>query len=245
MNDSKRLSARQASWRDADRLMLGAIALQAIVAVILGQQWGQNGLAWGLSLPLLLLAGAAHALACGTALAAHTMAVVTMAMVALHIQLARGMLEYHFGVFVALAFLIAYRHWAPIVTGAAVIAIHHIAFDRLQAGGIGVYCVTEPDFGRVLIHAGYVVVQTGFELVLAHAMHKRAVEQAELVNLVELLTADERIHLNTGSHKVSLGTSLRLQEALERIHQVVRQVQQSAQSIGTASTEIAAGNQDL
>ena len=242
---AERTSAKRVSWRDADRLMLIAIGLQMLVAIALGMQWGNSGLAWGIGLPLLLAATAAYAIAGGSALSAHTMAVVLMAMVALHIQLARGTLEYHFGVFVALAFLMAYRNWAPIVTGAAVIAVHHIAFDRMQFAGLGVYCVTEPDLGRVLIHAGYVVVQTGFEVLLANGMHKRAIEQAELVDLVEQLTANDQIHLNTSHKKVSLGTSLRLQQALDRIHGVVRQVQTSAQSIGTASAEIAAGNQDL
>ena len=238
-------SAKAASWRAADRMMLAAIGLQAILAVVLGFQWGQSYLAWGASLGLLLLAGTTHALAGGTALSAHMMAVVTMAMVALNIQIAQGMLEYHFGVFVSLAFLLAYRHWAPIVTGAVVIAVHHVAFDRLQLAGAGVFCVTEPDLGRVMIHAAYVVVQTGFEVMLANTMHRRAVEQGELVGLVRQLTADDQIHLATQHHKFTQDTSMRLQDALERIQATVRQVQQAAQSIGTASAEIASGNQDL
>ena len=243
--DSNRISAKERSWRDADRLLLAAISLQALVALALGWHWGQLSLALPLALLLLGLAFGAHMVAGGQALSAHVQAVVVMAMVALHIQLAAGMLELHFGVFVSLAFLMAYRNWAPILTGAAVIAVHHVLFDRLQAAGMGVFCVTEADFGRVMIHAGYVVVQTGFELLLVNHMHRRAVEQAELEGLVEMLTADDRIHLSTERQRVSLGTSLKLQQALDRIHDVVRQVQQAAQNIGTASAEIAAGNQDL
>jgi methyl-accepting chemotaxis protein len=138
-----RVSAKERSWRDADRLLLAAISLQALVALALGWHWGQLGLALPGALLLLGLAFAAHLVAGGRALSAHVQAVVVMAMVALHIQLARGMLELHFGVFVALAFLMAYRNWAPIVTGAAVIAVHHVLFDRLQAAGLGVFCVSD------------------------------------------------------------------------------------------------------
>ncbi len=238
-------SSRQIAWLKADRLMLVAIGLQALLALVLGWQWGQNGLAWGIGLPLLLLAGGLYGMAGGTAVSAHGMAFVTMAMVALHIQLGKGMLEYHFGVFTSLAFLLVYRNWAPIVTGAAVIAVHHILFDRLQLAGMGTFCLTEPDFGRVLIHAGYVVVQTAFEVLIAIEMHKRAVEQSELIRMVEGMEDQGRINLNTGSLRASIGTAAQLQQAMARIASAVSQVQVAAQSIGTASAEIASGNQDL
>ncbi|UDF37141.1 UNVERIFIED_ORG: methyl-accepting chemotaxis protein [Shinella sp. XGS7] len=248
LSPSSRPSAREQSWREADRLLLVWIALQAVIAIILGHYMDSPGLAWGLALPLLLLALAGHAVAGGQALSAHLMAVVVMAMVALHIQLARGLQEFHFGVFVSLAFLVAYRHWAPILTGAVVIAVHHVLFDRLQAAGVGVYCISEANFPRVLIHAGYVVVQTAFQVLVAVRMHQRAREQAELVDLVEQLTADEYIHLKPegGSGRgATVGVSLRLQQALLRIREAVQQVQGAAQSISSASAEIAAGNQDL
>ncbi|MFN3860444.1 MAG: hypothetical protein ACK4R2_03120 [Roseateles sp.] len=191
------ISARQASWRDADRLMLAGLAVHALIALALGSYFGGLGLAVGVSVVVVGAAVAAHLTAGGTALSAHAMAVASMAMVALQIQLARGMLEFHFGVFVTLAFLLTYRHWAPIVTGAVVIAVHHIVFDRLQAGGVGVYCLSEPGLPRVLIHAGYVAGQTAFELLMAQQMRRRAMEQSALVNLVEHLTAHERINLDT------------------------------------------------
>ena len=61
------------------------------------------------------------------------------ASVALHIQLGRGTLEFHFGVFVTLDLLLVYRDWRPILAGAAFFAMHQVLFDRLQAAGVGVY----------------------------------------------------------------------------------------------------------
>lgn len=39
--------------------------------------------------------------------------------VMLQIHAAAGRIEYHFGVFVLLAFMLAYRHWLPLVVTAA------------------------------------------------------------------------------------------------------------------------------
>jgi methyl-accepting chemotaxis protein len=237
---------RETAWREADRLMLCVLVVQAVVAIAIGLQWGDSPLALGVSLPILAVAVLVQARMGGSTFCAHTMAVATMLMVALHIQLARGTLEYHFGVFVSLAFLLVYRHWGPIVTGAAVIAVHHILFDRLQFSGMDVYCLTEPNFNRVLLHAGYVIAQTAFQVLIAIRMQQRAVEQVELVGLVEQLTADDQIHLDTSGKRFAAGTtSARLKEALDRMHGAVREVQAATHSITQTSVEIASGNLDL
>ncbi len=243
--EAEQLSARQQSWREADRLILMTLGLHVLLALVLGWYWNSIGLALGVSLVLAALAGGAYLMAGGSALSAHTMALTSMGMVALQIQLAQGMIEFHFGVFVTLAFLLVYRHWAPIITGALAIAVHHVVFDRLQLGGAGVYCLTEPGFSRVMVHAGYVVVQAAFEVLMAVLMYRRAVEQVELESLVKRLTAHERINLDSSGLRSQHGTVALLQSAIDRIHSVVRQVQQAAQNIGGASAEIAAGNQDL
>lgn len=245
VNTNLEVSGRQQSWRQADKLLLAFVGAQALLALALGVQWGNVGLALGLSVVLVLAAVGLVTLAGGTLLAASGMAAVLMSMTALHIQLARGMLEYHFGVFLVLALLLVYRHWIPIVVGAAVIAVHHVLFDRLQLAGVGVFCLTEPDFGRILVHAGYVVVQTGFEIFIAIEMHKRAVEQNELIKMVEGMDGKGYINLAIAPSKVSIGTAAQLRQALERIGTAIGQVQQAAQSIGLASAEIASGNQDL
>ncbi len=242
----RKTSWRETAWREADRIMVGAIVLQVLVAIAIGLQWGDTGLALGVALPVLVLVLLVQARFGGSTFCAHTMAVATMVMVALHIQLARGMLEYHFGVFVSLAFLLVYRHWAPIVTGAAVIAVHHVLFDRLQFSGMGVYCLTEPSFSRVLVHAGYVIVQTAFQVLIAVRMQQRAVEQVQLVDLVEQLTADEHIHLDTSGRNFAAGTtSARLKDALTRINGAVHEVQAATRTINQTSAEIASGNLDL
>jgi methyl-accepting chemotaxis protein len=89
-------------------------------------------------------------------------ACAAMIFAALLIHQTRGVIESHFGIFVLLAFLVLYCDWRPLVAAAALIAVHHLSFAWLQATGAGVYVFPEFDgVGRVLVHAAYVVVETG------------------------------------------------------------------------------------
>jgi len=242
---SLEMGARQKSWRGADRMMLASLALGFVVALAIGAAYGGVGAAFGIGGVLLALGIGAHVMAGGTMFSACAQAVAAMGMVALHIQLGRGDIEFHFGVFVTLAFLLCYRNWVPIVAGAAAIALHHVLFDRLQFAGLPVYCLTAPSFADVLVHAAYVVVQSGFEIMIAVQMHRRAIEEGELVALVEHLTHDGRIRLDTADKRATFDISRRLQAAITQMAGVVREVRDSSQGIGGASSEIAAGNQDL
>ncbi|PZP35155.1 MAG: chemotaxis protein [Roseateles depolymerans] len=237
-------SGQQQVWRQASLLLLVCQGLYLLLSLGLGLYFGGLGLALGLGLLLMGLSLMVHRLWGDGLFGANLMAALAMAMVALHIQLARGLIELHFGVFVTLAFLLVYRHWAPIVSGALAIAIHHVLFDRLQAGGMGVYCLSEPGFLRVMLHAGYVVAQTAMECLIALEMYKRMHEQLGLVGLVEHVADEGQIRLDTADQHTT-GMAARLQQVLERIHGVVHQVKQAAISIDGASAEIAAGNQDL
>jgi methyl-accepting chemotaxis protein len=194
---------------------------------------------------LLLAAAAVFALARGSLFAKLVMPVLAMAMVALHIQLGRGTLEFHFGVFVTLGIQLVYRDWKPLVVGAAAIAVHHVVFDRLQAAGLGFYCTPEPDFFKILMHAGYVVVQTGLEIWLALLMARGERQGRELHELVSAIEREGRIALDLRQHDATTPAALALRSVIDRIDEAVVAVQATAVSCNTASREIAAGNQDM
>ena len=158
-----------------DKVMLAAIALSAAAAVLIGFLYYEPTLAIVGALVFLGLGAAAYALGRGTLGSRLTLALALVSLVALQIQLAHGELEYHFGVFVTLALLLVYLDWRPIVFAAGLFAVHHVLFDRLQAAGLGFYCTTEANFWRVMLHAAYVVIQTGLEVVLAVGMEVTAV----------------------------------------------------------------------
>ncbi len=237
--------SRSSSALRADRLMLIVMGGESLIALALASYFGDFALAAGGSMLIGLAAAAAYFLAGGTTASALALAVSAMSMVGLHVQLARGLTEMHFGVFVVLAILLVYRDWKPIVAAAGTIAVHHIVFDRLQAQGVGVYCLTQPSLAIVLIHAGFVVVQSAFEIMIAHRMRQDSQVGEEVTRLVQRLTADGQVDLHLDSEPVHTDLGQRFKSAIGRIAQVVHDVQMAVGGITTASHEIASGNQDL
>jgi methyl-accepting chemotaxis protein len=235
----------QALRRQADTWMIGALALGCLAAAVLGLVQGSAGLALAVASALLAAGLLLYATARGTLLARCSFPVLLMAAVALQIQLGMGRIEYHFGVFVTLAFLLLYRDWKPLAIGAGAIALHHVAFDRLQALGFPVYCTTEPDFAIVLLHAGYVVVQTGFEIVIGERMRRDAVQGHELLQLVSRLDRGDRLALDGVAIEARSPAARLLQSALQRIAGAIGHVDHASGTIGTAALEIASGQQDL
>ena len=168
-----------------DHAILAVAVLYGLIALWIGSEFGQLGTAAGVSAVLLGLGAGAFLIAPNSLLSRCVLAAVTMCFVALHIQLALGMTEFHFGVFVTLAVLLTYRDWRPILLAAGLIAVHHVVFDRMQMAGAGVYCLPQANFPKVLIHAGYVVLQTLVEIPVAVRMAKAAIQRGADLSLSE------------------------------------------------------------
>ncbi|WP_349656771.1 methyl-accepting chemotaxis protein [Xanthomonas sp. 10-10] len=158
----------------ADRLFLWLAVLQSAGSLALAWSQGQWTTFLAVTLPsLMLMAWQVHANP-GTRLTRITNALVLMALVAATIQQAHGLVEMHFGVFVILALLLYYRDWLPVVVAAGAIAVHHLAFYWLQARGMPVQAFTAGSgFGIVLLHAGYVIVETAFVCVMAIQLRRQ------------------------------------------------------------------------
>ena len=74
----------------------------------------------------------------GTPLFSVIAAVMFMTFSAIMIQTQLGRIEMHFHIFSALALLLIYKHWLPIVAAALTIAIHHLALTALQLSGASI-----------------------------------------------------------------------------------------------------------
>src|SRR5919108_655912 len=89
----------------------------------------------------------------GAASTQFAMAAGLMTYSALLIHQTQGLIEMHFHIFAALAFLIAYCDWRVPVVAAAVVAVHHVAFYFMQHAGVGAYVVNHNHgFLIVLVH---------------------------------------------------------------------------------------------
>ena len=203
---------------------------------------------------VLGIGGVLMALAVGAALTSQgrlgsrvALPTLGMAMVALLIHAARGQTEAHFTVFAFLAVTMVYRHWLPIVIGAAAIAVHHLSFNYMQQWGWGPVCFTEPHLGTVIEHALFVVAEAGILILLAQRARADFRTAERLVEITEMLL-DQSGHIDLAvAHRAPASdpTTARLIEALQRIEQSIRQVRSSAVQVDSASREIASGNTDL
>jgi methyl-accepting chemotaxis protein len=163
-------------------------------------------------------------------------------MVALHIQLGRGTVEFHFGVF---ALLLVYANWRPILLAAAFFAVHHVLFDRLQAFVFGVYCTAQPDFVKMPGHAGYVVAQTGADIFLAIVLRKTAVQGAELQALVARLARDDKVAMNFAGMETESQEGKLLQQAVSKLNAAMSEVTDATLDIQGSVSDLGAGNPEL
>jgi methyl-accepting chemotaxis protein len=226
---------------------LAAAWISCAVAIALGAQSDNVllGLFGG-----LLFAGVLSAAAWAMPAARFTGALsgfVLMSLVGLHIHLARGATEIHFGVFALLAALVVYRDWLPILVGAVTIALHHAGFLWMQQSGWGVYCFTQPTVMELMKHASYVVVESGLLIFLADQMHRDERRFLDVETVVDAVTLDgEHVDLNrVPLLQVRASQARKLQDLLGRIQALIAQLHQSIGSITVATREIATGNQDL
>jgi methyl-accepting chemotaxis protein len=237
--------SRQSIAASGDSVLLSTLLLSTLAAAAIGASYGGLATAALVSALLLGLGAALFLLARGTLASRLVLSLACAGSVALHIHLGRGTLEFHFGVFVLLALVMVYRDWKPIVAVAAFFAVHHVLFERLQAGGMGVYCLPQPDFLMVVMHAGYVVVQTALEVVLTVKLGRLAQQGNELEGLLAATAGQGQLTLDVRHVQVQTAGAQRLRELLVRMHEALAQVRSSSDSIGTASLQIAQGNADL
>jgi len=97
--------------------------------------------------------------------------------------------------------------------------VEHLLADRLQAAGIGVFCMASPSILKVTMHALYVILQTSAEIYMAVWMN-RATSQGAVA-------------------------AASLSDTFQRLRRALVTTQESAVNIETASGEIASGNSDL
>lgn len=229
-----------------DRIILGIIAVAAVAAIAIGHGFVDSGLAWGVSLTLLAPALMVYASAKATMLSRMVLTAILCCFVMLHIQLARGTLELHFGVFVTLALLLVYLDWKPVVLAAALFATHHVLFDRLQAAGLGFYCLGAPNFSTIVVHAVYVVLQTVVEVLLVTQTRQIARAGEEMRDLVTVVDTPDGIALDL-AQTVTVRTPLAsvLQNVLGRMYAAMQAVQRAAAGMEQASRDLAHSTSNL
>lgn len=235
------------NYQQADRLMLGVLWTLFMMGLALSPLHDTLKWAIGFGLPTSLLATVCVWLHSGSRLTRYLISSVVMGLIALNIHQAAGMSELHFGIFVALAFLLCYRDWTVILIAAAVVAAHHLSFNLLQEWGYGVRCLVEPGFSRVVVHASYVIAESGVLCYLARLLHNEAVQSAELRLTVATLTGAgaDMIDIRSTAIKPKSESALLLHGVITSLHTAISNVRANIETVSVASQQIASGNSDL
>lgn len=166
-----------ATDRSRDRISLWILWGHAAAALAVVFLFGKHPL-WQALLGAALLSGAATAaypFLAGTRWYRLLTAALLMLYAALLIHLSGGLIEMHFQIFVALAFLIIYYDWLPIVLAAGLIAVHHVLFNAFWP-----YSVYKdgPSWTITFIHAFFVVLQTAVGILIAQRVRTSALAVA-------------------------------------------------------------------
>jgi methyl-accepting chemotaxis protein len=162
----------------ANRFFIAVFFWLFLFSIGLAPWHGTWGLVLLVGIPVALLPVLFILMSPGTLFTRMVVGAAAMIFCGLNIDQSHGMTELHFGVFVLLALLLVYQSWAPIVGAAAVIAVHHLLFNYLQAAHYPVWVFTAPDLTMVFVHAAYVVVETIAICYLAAVLSKNTLETA-------------------------------------------------------------------
>jgi methyl-accepting chemotaxis protein len=178
---------------------------------------------------------------CGTLLSRLVVASALMTYSALFIWQSAGMIEFHFHVFAALAFLLLYRDWRVPLWGAAVIGVHHAVFNVLQESGIADNAVFRAEQGLkiVAIHAGFVIFETAVLVYMSRMLADERRESQQILALAERLGAGDLRSARLPGQSYGAATEAML-HGIESVAALVAAVRGSVDSLAASSEEIAA-----
>lgn len=171
-------------YKQGDKIMLGVIWFLFVMSLGLANWYSTWSEALWIGLPAAVVPSILASMMPGKLITRLAVAASFMIFSALHIHQAHGMIEIHFGIFVLLAFLLTYRDWMPVITAAAVIAVHHLSFNFLQESGYQVYVFSSTTgLGIVILHAAYVVFETAILIYMSVQFRREAVAGEELIEI--------------------------------------------------------------
>lgn len=162
-----------------------------IVALLVPLGFDTHGFAVGASLLAGAIVFTGYGLLRGTRALSVVYAIGLMSFSAIMIQAQMGRIEMHFHIFAAMALLIIYRDWLPVVTAAAVIAGHHALFTGLQMSNASmgdtpiVIFNHGASWSTAVVHAAFVVFEAGILVFFAIRMSKERLQARQIIVVVQ------------------------------------------------------------
>ncbi|BFN12720.1 methyl-accepting chemotaxis protein [Marinobacter sp. EVN1] len=215
-----------------DRQML-FILLAHVPVVGLWVPWGYgtHGFALAASVLVGVVALAGYYLLRGTRASSVLFAACLMLYSAIMIQAQMGRIEMHFHIFSALALVIIYRDWVPVVAAAVTIAAHHLLLTALQlseaeVGGMPLMIFNYGcSWGIAFLHAAFVVFEAGILVFFAVQMKQ---ERHQAFRMMAIVRDFDREHDLSGRLPATDGnaSAKSFNDMMEKSCELIRQMRE-------------------
>lgn len=182
---------------NSDRQMLWILLAHVpVVGLLVPIGYGTHGFAIAASVLLGLIVAGAYGTLRGSRGFSVVAAAALMVFSAIMIQAQMGRIEMHFHIFSALALVMVYRDWLPILVAAGVIAVHHLLLTALQLSAISVGDMPLMIFNYgcswsiAFLHAAFVVFEAGILIFFAVRLGRERQVTHNIMELVERFRTD-------------------------------------------------------
>ncbi|GGW70724.1 methyl-accepting chemotaxis protein [Alishewanella tabrizica] len=234
--------------QQAFTIMTVVNTLLFLIALTLAAIYGSWFAALVIGLPSVIIPLLLYRMLGDHLLARISFGVSFMFFAALHIHQSNGLTEIHFGIFVLLAILFAFRDQWVIITAAVVIAVHHLLFMWLQQQDAGVYLLpaSQNTFSIVMIHAVYVVVEAVVLVLMCRAALREAmVGQALFDATDELLGSTGAIHLDKRAVALDSKVITGFNRVFDSLQQTIVTINHSAKELHQQSETMLGDGKNL
>ncbi len=241
------LSRQQAVSTDRQLLFI-LLAHVPVVGLLVPLGYDTHGFALVSSSLIGALAVMGYRFLRGTRTCSTLFAVCLMLFSAVMIQAQLGRIEMHFHIFAALALVIIYRDWLPVVAAALTIAGHHLVFNGLQMAGAHIGSLPVMVFshgsswGVVFLHAGFVVFEACVLVFFALLMNK---ERNQAFRMMSIVQDFDRDHDVSGRLPVDDRTAsgASFNEMMEKVSELIQQMRDFSGALGNNSRQLLQASQ--
>lgn len=231
-------------YKRGDKIMLGVQWFLFVFSLLLANWYSTWAEAFVIGLSTAVVCTLMTKIQLGSKISRITHGLAFMVYAGLFIHQAHGMIEFHFAIFVLLAFLLFYRDWMVIIAAAVLIAVHHLLFNYLQTGGSGVYIFSEnTGIDIVMIHAGFVVFESAILVYMAYLSYKEGIQSEEISEIVKhLAVKDGNIDLSYEVDNPQSDLAKGLQAYVNIVRKAIVDTQESCLEIDSSTSDTAVRN---
>ncbi|WP_449285957.1 methyl-accepting chemotaxis protein [Marinobacter sp. PE14] len=229
--------------RNDQQMLVILLAHIPVVGLLVPMGYGTTTFALIASLLVGGLATAGFYTMRGTRALSSLFAVCLMLFSAIMIQAQLGRIEMHFHIFAALALVIIYRDWLPVVVAAGTIAVHHLALTGLQLSGASFGNMAlmifnyDCSWSIAFLHAAFVVFEAAILVFFAIRM---GAEQKQSIRIVEIIRGfDSNNDLTARLHEADKSvTASSFNNMLERFVELIARLRELSEQLRSNANEM-------